>query len=100
MDLPLLFRTALGPQASNPPPYPIPMNRHPRRYLPAAQTEETVAIFGEARLVRRPDGRLEVVGGNADERRRAHEWTAQFLRPPDQADRTSPAFDKRSTIPA
>jgi len=57
------------------------MDRHTRRYLPPAQELETIATFGEARLVRHLDGRLEIVGGSEVERRQARDWAYQFLRP-------------------
>jgi hypothetical protein len=57
------------------------MDRYTRRHLPPVHKIETIAIFGEANLVRHLDGRLEIVGGNEDERRQARDWACQFLRP-------------------
>ena len=43
------------------------------------EQERLVAWFGPARLVRRPDGRLQVKGGTADDVQRAKEWISLFM---------------------
>ena len=40
---------------------------------------ETLAQFGEARLLKRPNGKIELVGGKADDRSAAREWASLFL---------------------
>jgi hypothetical protein len=40
---------------------------------------ETLAIFGEARLIRQLTGRIELIGGTADDRTAAKEWSSLFL---------------------
>jgi hypothetical protein len=40
---------------------------------------EVIAIFGQARLVKRLDGKLELVGGSADDHAEAREWVSMFL---------------------
>jgi len=42
-------------------------------------TDEHIAQFGEAELVRRQDGRCEIRGGTLEDRRKAVEWVAMFL---------------------
>ena len=37
-----------------------------------------VARFGPARLIRKPDGRHELIGGTADHRATAREWCSLF----------------------
>jgi len=39
---------------------------------------EVIAMFGEARLVKHLDGRLEIVGGSEQDRADAHAWMKQF----------------------
>jgi len=56
------------------------MNRHTRRYLPPVQEEETIASFGDARIVKTLDGRLELVGGSPEDRQEARAWAGRFLR--------------------
>ena len=43
-------------------------------------TDEVVAVFGQAKLVRRLDGKTELRGGTDQERVAAKEWTALFWR--------------------
>ena len=38
----------------------------------------TVARFGPARLIRKPDGRHELIGGTEDHRATAREWCSLF----------------------
>ena len=43
------------------------------------QTEgETVAIFGSARLVKKLDGKIELIGGTAGDHADAREWCSLF----------------------
>jgi hypothetical protein len=55
------------------------MNRHTRRYMPPVQEEETVASFGDARIVKTLDGRLELRGGSPEDQQAARAWGRQFL---------------------
>lgn len=41
-------------------------------------TAEVVAVFGQAKLVRRLDGKTELRGGTAQDRVAAKEWIALF----------------------
>ena len=40
---------------------------------------ETMATFGNARLVKKLNGRFELRGGSPDDRRAAREWCSLFL---------------------
>jgi hypothetical protein len=40
---------------------------------------ETMATFGQARLVKQLTGRIELIGGTADDRTAAREWCSLFL---------------------
>jgi len=40
---------------------------------------ETLAVFGKARLIKQLTGRIELVGGTADDRTAAKEWASFFL---------------------
>ena len=40
---------------------------------------ETLATFGGARLVKKLNGKIELVGGSADDRVAAKEWASLFL---------------------
>jgi len=40
---------------------------------------EVVARFGAAQLVKQPEGRFQLVGGNEAERSEAREWVSLFL---------------------
>ena len=40
---------------------------------------ETLAYFGQARLVKQLDGRLELFGGSNDDQIAAREWISMFL---------------------
>ena len=42
-------------------------------------TRRVVALFGQARLMREPDGRFQLEGGNRHDRLAAVEWTLMFL---------------------
>jgi hypothetical protein len=41
--------------------------------------DETIAIFGDARLVKPLNGRLQVVGGSANDHTAAKEWVSLFM---------------------
>jgi len=41
--------------------------------------EELVAAFGQAQLVRTPEGKYELKGGTAEDRLQAKEWISLFL---------------------
>ena len=41
-------------------------------------TGETIATFGAARLVKKLDGKIELVGGTAGDHADAHEWCSMF----------------------
>lgn len=60
--------------------YTAPMNRHLRRYAQSAPEPEVIAVFGEAKLVRQMNRRLEIRGGTEAERAQARNWAARFLR--------------------
>ena len=40
---------------------------------------ETLALFGDARLVKKLNGEIELVGGSAEDRTAAREWVSLFL---------------------
>ncbi len=40
---------------------------------------ETIAVFGNARLVKKLDGKIELLGGTQDDRRAAREWCSMFM---------------------
>jgi hypothetical protein len=40
---------------------------------------ETLAVFGDARLVKKLDGKIELCGGTPDDRRAAREWICRFI---------------------
>lgn len=42
-------------------------------------TGETLASFGEARLVKHLSGRIELLGGSPDDRREARHWCSLFM---------------------
>ena len=42
-------------------------------------TYRVVALFGQARLIRKADGRFQLEGGNRHDRLAAIEWTSMFL---------------------
>ena len=49
---------------------------------------EVVAVFGEAQIVKRLDGRLEILGGTDENRQKAREWIALFIKPVPSPDST------------
>ena len=40
---------------------------------------ETIAVFGDARLVKKLSGKIELLGGSPEDRRAAREWCSLFL---------------------
>jgi hypothetical protein len=40
---------------------------------------KVIASFGEARLIKTLDGRLELKGGSREDRQAAQEWISMFL---------------------
>ena len=50
------------------------------RCLPPPEEHEVLAIFGQARLIRKLDGRLELRGGSEKDRAEAREWMDTFMR--------------------
>ena len=53
--------------------------RHRSFDLPERERVELIARFGEARLVKLLDGKLEIRGGTEQEKTQAHDWMKQFL---------------------
>jgi hypothetical protein len=49
------------------------------RVVHTAFTTETIACFGQARIVRKADGKVELVGGSRADRANAREWCSLFL---------------------
>lgn len=48
--------------------------------LPVFANEgELVALFGQAKLVKRPDCKFELRGGTKDDRASAREWISMFM---------------------
>jgi len=44
------------------------------------QSEDKIlTTFGKARLIRKPTGRIELIGGSAEDRIVAKEWVSLFL---------------------
>ena len=50
-----------------------------KRPMIMLHTRRVVALFGQARLIREPDGRFQLEGGNRHDRLAAIEWTSMFL---------------------
>jgi hypothetical protein len=44
-----------------------------------APPEELIATFGSARILKLPNGHLEIHGGTDQEKAQAHDWMKQFL---------------------
>jgi hypothetical protein len=50
-----------------------------QNFLPNFKGEgEVIAVWGEAKLVKRLDGKLELKGGSKEERGEAREWLSLF----------------------
>ncbi len=47
---------------------------------PDPQQGETIATFGQARLVKLPNGTYDLVGGSPDDRSAAAEWIHLFMK--------------------
>ena len=47
-------------------------------FLFGRTTDETLVAFGTARLVKKQDGRHELIGGTADDHAAAREWCSLF----------------------
>lgn len=56
--------------------------RKRRTYPEAPALEQTLAVFGNARLVKKLDGKLEIRGGSECERSEAQRWVEMFLKAP------------------
>jgi len=54
------------------------------------KTNETLGFFGQAQLIRRPDGGHELIGGTSGERATAREWCSLFAHEIVFSDRLSP----------
>ena len=54
------------------------MNLNLIRWMATDAELETVATFGQTRVVRLRSGRLEIRGGNSGDRAAAKEWTSIF----------------------
>ena len=48
----------------------------------APPSEELIASFGDAQILRDLDGKLEIRGGTEPEKTEARAWIKQFLTPP------------------
>ena len=42
---------------------------------------EVIAIFGQAQLIKRLDGKLEILGGTDEDHCKGREWMETFLKP-------------------
>ncbi len=54
------------------------MKLNPLRWL-LREDGETLARFGAARLIKKLDGKIELLGGSRDDRTAAKEWCSLFL---------------------
>ncbi len=61
---------------SNPQEHDVRMKR---RYYDTPPREDIVAGFGQACLVKTPEGKLEIRGGTPEEQAQARKWQAMFL---------------------
>jgi hypothetical protein len=50
-----------------------------KTWFSADDTEEIIACFGGARLVKRLNGKYELIGGSHDDRIAAREWISLFF---------------------
>jgi len=51
-----------------------------KNWFPQFNNEgEVIAYFGQGRLVKKLDGKLELIGGSSDDRTAAREWISLFL---------------------
>ncbi|MGC3960510.1 MAG: hypothetical protein QM813_22045 [Verrucomicrobiota bacterium] len=49
------------------------------RYWFKATSDKTLATFGKARLIQKPNGKIELIGGTVADRIAAKEWVSLFL---------------------
>ena len=56
--------------------FALVMSGNPR---PERRPEELIATFGEARIVRSLDGKLEIKDGSPEDREQAQTWMQTFL---------------------
>lgn len=75
--LPSAF-SAVGPPLSHPLCQDRRMKLHPSTWF-TRDEGETIAVFGDARLVKKLDGKLELRGGSPGDRSAAKEWCSLFL---------------------
>ena len=64
-----------------PPPNTLPPMQNRRSESDRLAETEILASFGEAKIVKHLDGRLEIVGGTPEERDEVSVWMRQFLQP-------------------
>jgi hypothetical protein len=62
--------------------------------------DQLIASFGEAQLVKKLDGILELRGGSSDDRTAAKEWISLFCHEAVPRADSSAAFPLRQAIPA
>jgi hypothetical protein len=74
----LPFSFSLGPPLSHPLCQNAPMKINLLTWLKRDEGE-TMATFGEARLVKKLNGKFELRGGTAADRTEAKEWCSLFL---------------------
>jgi hypothetical protein len=49
---------------------------------------DVVVVFGDAQLIKRSDGRLEIRGGIEDDRQKTRGWFERFIKPAASPDST------------
>jgi len=49
-----------------------------KNLIPQSYRSQVVRQFGDAKLIRRPDGQHELIGGTDADRADAHEWASLF----------------------
>jgi len=67
-----------GPRLSNPQRYAGIMRFKNFDWIRPME-EKLIASFGEARLVRQLDGKMELKGGTPEDRKAAKEWISLFM---------------------
>ncbi len=45
----------------------------------SSDEDEVIAYFGQGRLVKKLDGKMELIGGSSDDRIAAREWISLFF---------------------
>ena len=68
----------LGPFLSDRLPQTARMKLSLRNWFKAT-SDKTVATFGQARLIQKPTGKIELIGGTVADRIAAKEWVSLFL---------------------